>query len=149
MDTTRNRSPRIAAAIPSSAALLWASNRGPEITVRVYRHLLSRTISITRNTSGGLDWTDEASEERKVGRRGGGRAAARLRAGAGGAEHNLKNVDVDIPRDALAVFTGVSGSGKSSLAFGTLYAEAQRRNLESVRTSPRVCRHRARFHTLA
>jgi excinuclease ABC subunit A len=39
-------------------------------------------------------------------------------------EHNLKNVDVDIPRDALVVFTGVSGSGKSSLAFGTLYAEA-------------------------
>ncbi len=46
--------------------------------------------------------------------------------------HNLKNVDVDIPRDALVVFTGVSGSGKSSLAFGTLYAEAQRRYLESV-----------------
>ena len=40
--------------------------------------------------------------------------------------------DVDIPRDALVVFTGVSGSGKSSLAFGTLYAEAQRRYLESV-----------------
>ena len=47
-------------------------------------------------------------------------------------EHNLKNVDLDIPRDALVVFTGVSGSGKSSLAFGTLYAEAQRRYLESV-----------------
>ena len=47
-------------------------------------------------------------------------------------EHNLKDVDVDIPRDALVVFTGVSGSGKSSLAFGTLYAEAQRRYLESV-----------------
>jgi len=46
--------------------------------------------------------------------------------------HNLKNIDVRIPRDALVVFTGVSGSGKSSLAFGTLYAEAQRRYLESV-----------------
>ncbi len=46
--------------------------------------------------------------------------------------HNLKNVDVRIPRDTLVVFTGVSGSGKSSLAFGTLYAEAQRRYLESV-----------------
>src|SRR6201989_775499 len=46
--------------------------------------------------------------------------------------HNLKNVDLQIPRDALVVFTGVSGSGKSSLAFGTLYAEAQRRYLESV-----------------
>jgi excinuclease ABC subunit A len=50
----------------------------------------------------------------------------------GAREHNLKNVDIDIPRDALVVFTGVSGSGKSSLAFGTLYAEAQRRYFESV-----------------
>jgi excinuclease ABC subunit A len=50
----------------------------------------------------------------------------------GAREHNLKNVDLDIPRDALVVFMGVSGSGKSSLAFGTLYAEAQRRYLESV-----------------
>ena len=50
----------------------------------------------------------------------------------GARENNLKDVDVEIPRDALVVFTGVSGSGKSSLAFGTLYAEAQRRYLESV-----------------
>ncbi|MET0293322.1 MAG: excinuclease ABC subunit UvrA, partial [Steroidobacteraceae bacterium] len=50
----------------------------------------------------------------------------------GAREHNLKNLDVDIPRDALVVFSGVSGSGKSSLAFGTLYAEAQRRYFESV-----------------
>lgn len=50
----------------------------------------------------------------------------------GATEHNLRNVDVDIPRDALVVFTGISGSGKSSLAFGTLYAEAQRRYFESV-----------------
>src|SRR6476469_9149753 len=50
----------------------------------------------------------------------------------GAREHNLKNVSLSIPRDALVVFTGVSGSGKSSLAFGTLYAEAQRRYLESV-----------------
>jgi excinuclease ABC subunit A len=50
----------------------------------------------------------------------------------GAREHNLKNVDVDLPREALVVFTGVSGSGKSSLAFGTLYAEAQRRYFESV-----------------
>uniref|UniRef100_A0AAU2UXX1 UvrABC system protein A n=1 Tax=Streptomyces sp. NBC_00003 TaxID=2903608 RepID=A0AAU2UXX1_9ACTN len=50
----------------------------------------------------------------------------------GAREHNLRGVDVDIPRDCLAVFTGVSGSGKSSLAFGTIYAEAQRRYFESV-----------------
>ena len=50
----------------------------------------------------------------------------------GARQHNLKNVSVDIPRDSLVVFSGVSGSGKSSLAFGTLYAEAQRRYLESV-----------------
>ncbi len=50
----------------------------------------------------------------------------------GAREHNLQNVNVDIPRDALVVFSGVSGSGKSSLAFGTLYAEAQRRYFESV-----------------
>ena len=50
----------------------------------------------------------------------------------GAREHNLKNVDLTVPRDAMVVFTGVSGSGKSSLAFGTLYAESQRRYLESV-----------------
>src|SRR6201986_2562239 len=50
----------------------------------------------------------------------------------GARENNLKNVDVQIPRNSLVVFPGVSGSGKSSLAFGTLYAEAQRRYLESV-----------------
>ena len=46
--------------------------------------------------------------------------------------HNLKNVDLEIPRDKLVVFTGLSGSGKSSLAFDTLYAEGQRRYVESL-----------------
>src|SRR6202007_644595 len=62
----------------------------------------------------------------------------------GAREHNLKGIDVDIPRHALVVFTGISGSGKSSLAFGTLYAEAQRRYLESV--SPYA---RRLFHQMA
>src|ERR1700753_3084460 len=62
----------------------------------------------------------------------------------GAREHNLKNVSLKIPRNTLVVFTGVSGSGKSSLAFGTLYAEAQRRYLESV--SPYA---RRLFHQMA
>src|ERR1700753_1914100 len=50
----------------------------------------------------------------------------------GAREHNLKNVDVDMPRDSLVVITGLSGSGKSSLAFDTIYAEGQRRYVESL-----------------
>ena len=50
----------------------------------------------------------------------------------GAREHNLKNVDLDLPRDKLVVFTGLSGSGKSSLAFDTIYAEGQRRYVESL-----------------
>ena len=48
----------------------------------------------------------------------------------GAREHNLKNVSLSIPRDALVVFTGLSGSGKSSLAFDTIFAEGQRRYVE-------------------
>ena len=50
----------------------------------------------------------------------------------GAREHNLKNIDVAIPRDSLTVITGLSGSGKSSLAFDTIYAEGQRRYVESL-----------------
>lgn len=50
----------------------------------------------------------------------------------GAKEHNLKNVDVDIPKNQLVVITGISGSGKSSLAFDTIYAEGQRRYVESL-----------------
>ncbi len=50
----------------------------------------------------------------------------------GAREHNLKDVSLDLPRDALIVFTGLSGSGKSSLAFDTIFAEGQRRYVESL-----------------
>src|SRR6202046_4404070 len=50
----------------------------------------------------------------------------------GARQHNLKNIDVEIPRNTLTVITGLSGSGKSSLAFDTLYAEGQRRYVESL-----------------
>ncbi|MFY7824146.1 MAG: hypothetical protein ACOVQ1_00445, partial [Candidatus Planktophila sp.] len=50
----------------------------------------------------------------------------------GAREHNLKNVSIELPRDSLVVFTGLSGSGKSSLAFDTIFAEGQRRYVESL-----------------
>ena len=50
----------------------------------------------------------------------------------GAKEHNLKNINIEIPKDKLVVITGLSGSGKSSLAFDTLYAEGQRRYVESL-----------------
>ena len=56
----------------------------------------------------------------------------------GAKEHNLKGADVDIPRDSLVVFTGLSGSGKSSLAFDTIFAEGQRRYIESLSSYARM-----------
>ena len=56
----------------------------------------------------------------------------------GAREHNLKNVDITIPRDKLVVITGLSGSGKSSLAFDTMYAEGQRRYVESLSSYARM-----------
>ena len=56
----------------------------------------------------------------------------------GAREHNLKNIDVKIPRDKLVVLTGLSGSGKSSLAFDTIYAEGQRRYVESLSSYARM-----------
>ena len=68
----------------------------------------------------------ETNDHRPLGQR----RDRRVIAVRGAREHNLKNVDVDIPRDALIVITGLSGSGKSSLAFDTIYAEGQRRYVE-------------------
>ena len=56
----------------------------------------------------------------------------------GAREHNLKNIDLTIPRDKLVVITGLSGSGKSSLAFDTMYAEGQRRYVESLSSYARM-----------
>jgi excinuclease ABC subunit A len=72
------------------------------------------------------------SSEQGAGRQNGRADAHRVIAIRGAREHNLKNVDLDIPRDQLVVFTGLSGSGKSSLAFDTIYAEGQRRYVESL-----------------
>jgi len=79
------------------------------------------------------DLFDEAAKE-TLKRRSGERRAQERRVIAirGAREHNLKNIDIDIPRDRLVVFTGLSGSGKSSLAFDTVYAEGQRRYVESL-----------------
>src|ERR1700744_5325372 len=55
----------------------------------------------------------------------------------GARQHNLKNIDVEVPRNSLTVITGLSGSGKSSLAFDTIYAEGQRRYVETLSTLPR------------
>src|SRR5215218_3046621 len=72
---------------------------------------------------------DEVLRAKRQNNAGSGTRAITIR---GAREHNLKNIDVEIPRDKLAVFTGLSGSGKSSLAFDTIYAEGQRRYVESL-----------------
>ena len=82
--------------------------------------------------------SDEGSEGEGAGRYLGARRPAAGIEGAalirvrGARTHNLKNIDLDIPRNRLVVITGLSGSGKSSLAFDTLYAEGQRRYVESL-----------------
>ena len=72
------------------------------------------------------------SEQARHGRQDAARAPGKFISIRGAREHNLKNIDLDLPRDSLIVITGLSGSGKSSLAFDTIYAEGQRRYVESL-----------------
>src|SRR6201987_5179377 len=78
------------------------------------------------------DLFDKAAKAQSGRHSRGGAEDRRVIAIRGAREHNLKNIDLDIPRDRLVVFTGLSGSGKSSLAFDTIYAEGQRRYVESL-----------------
>ena len=98
-------------------------------------------VATTSSTTGTFDMTQATN---RYSRKAADKDSTGMVHVRGAREHNLKNVDLEIPRDALVAFTGVSGSGKSSLAFGTLYAEAQRRYLESV--SPYA---RRLFHQMA
>ena len=66
----------------------------------------------------------------------------------GARENNLQNIEVEIPRDQLVVVTGISGSGKSSLAFDTVYAEGQRRFLESMSTYAKLCLNNPKYRNL-
>src|ERR1700751_6077498 len=78
------------------------------------------------------DLFDKAAKAQSGRHSRGGAEDRRVIAIRGAREHNLKNIDLDITRDRLVVFTGLSGSGKSSLAFDTIYAEGQRRYVESL-----------------
>ena len=78
-------------------------------------------------------WAKRIQPQRAQGSQRKGKATARTTVAVQGARvHNLKNVSLEIPRDRLIVVTGLSGSGKSSLAFDTIYAEGQRRYMESL-----------------
>src|SRR6201992_1311039 len=97
----------------------------PDIAVGAGSHQATRPLPVS-----GTQVMDEVIKAKQ--RQQTGQSSLRAITIRGAREHNLKNVDVEIPRDKLVVFTGLSGSGKSSLAFDTIYAEGQRRYVESL-----------------
>src|SRR3712207_643771 len=100
------------------------------------RRRMTRHISLNRSDEAGLPHSRHRRAMAKLddlfNRAKAGDPNARVISVRGAREHNLKNVDLMVPRDKLVVFTGLSGSGKSSLAFDTIYAEGQRRYVESL-----------------
>jgi excinuclease ABC subunit A len=103
----------------------------------IYAHRLCAPVTCRGGRAKPLCMNDlfeakDKSDDKSPGRRAQRAHDRRTIAIRGAREHNLKNVDLEIPRDSLVVFTGLSGSGKSSLAFDTIYAEGQRRYVESL-----------------
>src|SRR5216117_1123429 len=126
-DATRSRPapPRAARSIATASSAPEAPSIGPEgiIEPKMAAHVPSTPPAPASQPNGRAGAA--AQRAKKLGR------SDKLIRVRGAKEHNLKNIDVEIPRDRLVVVTGLSGSGKSSLAFDTIYAEGQRRYVES------------------